>query len=549
MTNDPKDTTDNSLEWFAENLPPEYLNHPEYFLYSTALGVQKMQDIPENRKRFKQLLIERQMSEGIELPAIDQKQLHDFMNPNDRELKLRRSEELLELTTKHLEQTQDFAQAQRLAVLELFHREAPFRQAEMDERYFRNRELVEADLRTYLEHAKGDSLKDLHTNNPKESVSIQTQSDEQVTWNTYLSRASGVLFGTKRKTVNPHRRPDTLKALLRIAGLEIPKYIRMDEKYFNNPEYVKADLTVYLQKAEGDSLKELNTNNPGYDTSILTQSGELTRWDTYLSRASGFLLGTKQSTPRKKSNNPHRPSDALKALFKIVGVEVPEYIPMDKKYFNDPEIVKADLTAYLQQAEGKSIKELHTENPEPSIAIKTQSGELVAWRTYLSRASGALLRTKQRTDNPHRPTDALKALLKIAGIDITEYIPMDESYFNNPEIVNADINSYLQHAEGNMLKDLNTKNPKRSVSIKTQSGELVAWRAYLDRASSVLLGTKASQIGKKCDNPHRSANALKKLIQIAEQTGACNDQSPMTPAKRDPTGNDQLKLKTRRSKF
>jgi len=423
MPNNNPQTTDNSLEWFAENLPPQYLNHPEYFLYSTALDVQKMQDIPENRRRFKKLLVERQVSEGIELPEIDQKQLHDFMNPKDKELKLQRSEELLELTTRHLEQTQDFAQAQCLAVLELFHREAPFRQVEMDEKYFSNRELIKSDLIAYLQQAKGDSLKDLNSNNPKYSDSIQIQTGENVKWITYLDRASSILLRTKqgnrnKKSDNPHRRPGALKVLLRIVGVDIPEYIPVDEKYFSNPEYVKADLTAYLKLAvKKDKLKDLNTNNPSGDKSVQIQSGNQLRWETYLDRASGVLFQTKQGWKGKKSNNPHRPVDALKALLRIAGETV--HYDMDEKYFSNPKYVKADFTAYLQQAKGDSLKDLNTENPKPSVSIQTQSGEKVKYRTYLDRASSVLFGTKggKKSKNFHRPVDALKYLIQIATAD------------------------------------------------------------------------------------------------------------------------------------
>jgi len=514
MPNDNPQTTDDSLEWFTENLPTEYLKHPEYFLYSTALDVQQMQDIPENRRRFKKLLVERQLSEGIELPEIDQKQLHDFMNPNDRVLKLQRSEELLELTTRHLEQTQDFAQAKRLAILELFHREAPFRQAEMNESYFKNRELVEVDLRGFLGRTDKILLKDLLTNNPKRTISIQTQSGELIAWRAYLDHASGVLFNTKqgwkgKKSENPHRQADALKALLKIAGVDVPAVI--DEAYFNNSEIVKADLTAYLKHAEeGDSLKDLNTNDPEPSVSIQSQSGELVRWETYLDRASAVLFGTKS-----RGANPHRRPDALKALLKIAGIEIPETTPMDEKYFTNPEYVKADLTAYFEFANGNSLTDLSTVNPEYSVSIQTQSGEPVRWVTYLGRASGVLLGTRKRTDNPHRRSDAIKALLKIAGIDIPETIPMDEKYFNNPEYVKADLTAYLQNAEGDSLKDLNTNNPEESVSIQTQSGEPVRWGTYLDRASGSLFKTKQSWKGKKSENPHRPPDALKTLLKIA----------------------------------
>jgi len=405
MPNDNPQTTGNSLEWFAENLPPEYLRHPEYYLYSTALDVQKMQDISENRRRFKQLLVKRQVKEGIELPEIDQKQLHDFMNPKDKELKLRRSEELLELTTRHLEQTQDFAQAQRLAILELFHREAPFRQAEMDESYFRNREFVEADLLSYLKHTKGESLLDLSTSNPEWSVSVLTQNGEKVLWNTYLKRASNILLNTDRNNFQP---ADSIKALLKMLCIDMP--LIMDEKYFNDPEIVEADLNAYLKHAKGYSLKDLSTRNPITGTSVLTKNGDKVRWETYLGRASRVLLGT----TFEKDNCP-RPSDALRALLKIIGIDMP--VIMDKEYFSNPEFVKADLTAYLRHARGDSIEDLGTYNPEKSTRIQAQNNEYVRWRTYLNRASGVLFGTKdnKETNNPPRPGDALKRLKQIAS--------------------------------------------------------------------------------------------------------------------------------------
>ncbi len=376
-----------------------------------------MQDIPEHRRRFKQVLVERQVGEGMELPGIDQRQLHDFMNPNDKDLKLQRSEELLELTTAHLAQTEDFAQAQRQSVLQLFHKEAPFRQVRMDESYFKNREFVEADLRGFLVQAKGDSLVNLSTGNPKYSAPVvATQNGEQVKWETYLKRASGVLLGTKqgnerKKTDNPHRKVYALKALLKIAGIDIPEYIPMDEAYFNNPGYVKADLALYLKYAKGESFECLNTSNPKLSTKIRTRSGEQVRWETYLDRASDVLLATKS-----RGDNPRRPLDALNELLKIISVVVPEYIPMDEKYFSNFEYVKADLTSYLQCAKGESFECLNTKNPKYSTSIQTQSGEQVTWNTYLSRASSVLLGTKdvRKSKNPSRRPEALKKLIEIA---------------------------------------------------------------------------------------------------------------------------------------
>ncbi len=512
MQQQSSDTTDNTLEWFTQNLPPDYLNHPEYFLYSTALDVQQMQDIPENRRRFKQVLVERQVGEGVELPEIDQKQIDDFMNPNDKDLRLLRSEKLVELTSMRLQQTQDLALSQRLAALELFHKEAPFRKGKMDESYFRNRELVESDLRGFLEHARGGSLIDLTTKNPKSEISILAKSGEKVRWRTYLNRASGVLLGTKwglkgKKSDNPHRRSDALKTLLKITGINISECIPMDEKYFNNPEIVKADLTAYFRQAKGNYLADLNTRNPSRNTIIITQSGKHVKWETYLSRASGILLGTKGG---KKSDKLHRKSDVLDRLRELCGV-----IIMDEKYFNSPAYVKADLVAYLQHAKGDSLKDLHTNNPKSSISITTQSGETVKWQAYLDRASGVLLGTKSgnKSNYPSRPVDALGQLKELCDV-----LVMNKEYFNNPAYVKADLIAYIRQAKGDSLTDLSTSNPSKSTSITTQSGETIKWQVYLNRASTVFFGTKQSTRTKKSDNPHRLVDALKKLIQIANQS-------------------------------
>jgi len=391
------------IEGFTQTLPASQLNYPEYHLYHQALEQVQLKDIADNRRLFKQCLTERKVQEGIPLNKVDQQQLKDFMDPGDAVRKPKRASELRKLTKQHLDRQVKFTDASRLAMLQLFHQEAPLAIAEMDKEYFKNPVFVKADLTKALRQAKGNSLADLSTTNPVYDTPVTTQSGETMPWVTYLRRASGVLFGTKggKKSKNPHRPPDALNALFERCGV-----VTLNKKYFKNPTFVKADLTNALKQAEGNSLADLNTKNPAPDTPITTQSGQIMTWQTYLNRASGVLFGTKRG---KKSDNPHRQADALNALFELC-----EVITLNEKYFKNPTFVKADLTNALQQAEGNSLADLSTRNPAPDNPITTQSGQTMTWETYLNRASGVLFGTKQKSKNPHRRADALKKLISIA---------------------------------------------------------------------------------------------------------------------------------------
>ena len=498
MTN-PSIPSQDSVEWFVENLPSTHLNFPDHYIYQTLLEVEGLEDLKETRGRFKRLLTERRVQEDIPLPSAPNEELQQFLNPTDVELKLTRSKELLALASKYLSEGKDLVEAQRLATEQLFYVEAPLHKSKMDEAYFNNRELVEADLRKYLEEGKGDSLISLSTSKPSSRTSIITSNGEKVTWGTYLNRASAVFLGTSpsKKYKNPHRNSDALKHLLKICNVHC-----MDKEYFNNIHFVKQDLKAFLEYAKGDSLISLSTCNPSRATSVITSNGEEVAWQAYLKRASTYLFGTARGT--------HSLSNVLNYFLKISGVHF-----MDVKYFNNSNFVERDLKAFLEYAKGDSLISLSTCNPSCLTSVLLSNGKKITWATYLNRASGILLGTESNSKNNfHRKTDALKELKRICGIEVIEYDEMDEEYFRNREFILADFNAFLAKSKENDLSVLRRKDVKREEVIIASNGEKIIWETYLKRASRILLKTKDNVTGIKNDNPHSQINALKELKKI-----------------------------------
>ena len=76
-------------------------------------------------------------------------------------------------------------------------------------------------------------------------------------WNTFLNNASKHLLGTEKNNKdNPHRNTEALDKMCEIAGV-----MRINKKYFENPEYIRADLGEFA-KAGGIRIEELSTGSP-----------------------------------------------------------------------------------------------------------------------------------------------------------------------------------------------------------------------------------------------------------------------------------------------
>ena len=498
-------------EWFVENLPSTHLDFPDYYIYQTLLEVEDLEDIKETRGQFKKLITEKRIEKNIPLPATPDKEMEQFLNPSNTALQIERSREFITLTAKFLREGKDVVEANRLAAEQIFHTEAPLHQPKMNEAYFNNRELVEADLRKYLAQTDKNSTEELSTKIPKPSTSIQASNGEEVKWNTYLKRASKIFFGTdeKKSTKNPHRKADALKKLKNICGIEAGGYDEMNESYFGNSENIKHDLEQFLSETDKTSIDELTVKTPGENISVVTFSRQRVKWNTYLSRASGALLGTEY---KKGSKNPHRTSDALRELKKICGIEVKEYDPMDEVYFCNRELVEVDLKKFLNQTDKTSIDELSTLIPGRSDSITASNGEEVKWSTYLIRASKIILGTvtNKKAKKPHRPANALDELKRICEIKL-----MNEAYFKNPNFVRCDLERFLAKTDKESIFELTTTTPRASTATIASNDEEVKWQTYLNRASTDLLGTTGA---KNKGNPHRNSDALKRLKEIAAQS-------------------------------
>ena len=472
-------STQDPTEWFVENLPSTHLDFPDYYIYQTLLEVEDLEDIKETRGQFKKLITEKRIEKNIPLPATPDKEMEQFLN--DPECKLERSRELLALTSKYLSEGKALVEAQRLALEQIFHREAPLHQAEMDESYFANRELVEADLRKFLEQAEGDSLINMNTKNPPQNICITASNGEIIMWSTYLARASIGFFGIKNN--KPYRKADALNHLLKLCGTH-----RMNKEYFNNLQFIKHDLNAFLKQAKGDHLINLSSVNPPFGTSITVSNGERIAWGTYLNRASAVFFETRQG-----SDNPHRTSDTLTHLLKLCGV-----FPMDKKYFSNPKFIRHDLEVCLVYAKGVLLTDLSTRNISKGTLITFSNNETITWPTYLNRASAVFFETRQGSDNPHRTSDTLTHLLKLCGV-----FPMDKKYFSNPKFIRHDLETFSIYAKVDALIDMNTKNPPQNTSVLISNGERITWGTYLRRASDILFNTR-----------YRTSDVLDYLIKL-----------------------------------
>lgn len=457
-----------STSHYIAELPRDRLTLPEPYLYKLLLDAQKLEDTAERRREFKRLLVTRQMEEGIAPPQVDQKELTDFMNPDDPELKMDRSLALARLLERHLEEIQDFLESQRPAVLELFHRESPLRQGEMDRAYFENPELVRADLEAFATQFGIDKTPlDLHTGNIQD-LHIICQNGQKVRGRFYLETACKALGTAKNKTEASSKVAAILKQLLKTVGFDI-----FDKDYFQDQAKVKADLTVFAsQLGEGKIPFDLSTLNIG-PLSITCQNGRVIKGQSYL-RIAAIALGFGKNTVEAMRVRGY----TLKYLLKTAGFDL-----FDEDYFRDPNKVKADLTAFaIQLGAHKTLLELNAKKLR-SLSIVCTNGQTMRGGTYLSAAARALGFAKDSKEAKTAHSQVFKHLLKIVGFDIPEYAPLDKAYFEDPDKVKADLTAFAAElGEDKTPLDLSTSNIK-PLSINCQNGQVMKGQAYLHIAA------------------------------------------------------------------
>jgi hypothetical protein len=217
-------------------------------------------------------------------------------------------------------------------------------------------------------------------------------------------------------------------------------------------------------------VEDLNTGDIKSEKSFTTSNGEPgIRGFTYLYRAMK-VLGIKGG------------KETLDRLKKTAGIEVKtEYPEMDTAYFADPEKVKADLEAWAISAK-KEAEDLSTNDIKSEKSFTTSNGEPgIRGFTYLYRAMKAL-----GTKGKKETLDRLK---KTAGIEVRK---MDEAYFNNSEIVRADLEAWATSV-GKVVQDLSTSDTRSEEGFTASNGEPdMNGEKYLYRAMKVL-GTKGQK--------------------------------------------------------
>lgn len=248
--------------------------------------------------------------------------------------------------------------------------------------------------------------------------------------------------------------------------------------------------------------------------------------------------------------------DLQTAIQGIVEKNIP--IPMNEKYFVDPENIKSDLQGFFDEynknrKNPKKIEDIEFENIR-LIPYKCKNGEEIAGGTYINRAGVAFKMAKNRRAAFAKHDEILDKLLQIAQITKTEKVkPMDEEYYKDPENIRKDLNAFLVEVK----KQKRRKNPQKiedlSVDAMCKVKDLVACSnnekvngfTYILRAGKPLgmsSGTKESgkkmkaifdelkkRVGIEAKNyPEMNVEYFEKLENIKKDLQAFADESKVT---------------------
>ena len=464
----------------------ERLNLPDYYLYRQYLEQEAAQDTAETRKAFKRILIGKQIEAGIHPSGIAQKDFREFMEPEDIDLRVSRAQALLGLTQKYLEEKSDFTEAQRLAVLELFHQEAPLRVAKMNEAYFSNAELVLADLEAWAQVA-GRCVQDLSTTDGRKI--FISSAGESLVARTYLCRA-GVALGLAKNTAEAGSiNAEILKRLKKTAGIEVVEYEDLDKGYFSDTGRLVDDLRVLCAVVSEKlgrriDVEDLNTGPRHLGEYFQVSSGERRSGYSYVASAAvAFDLAQNQSEALSNIGS------ALKQLKKIAGTEVEDYVELDTAYFSDLDRFKTDLRMLAEAVSeqlGKriAVKDLNTGNSRAHFT--PANGQRIKGNSYYCYAAVAYDLVPDIKVARSDLASHLGELKRIAGIEVAEYSGMDAGYFGSIQKVESDLLAIATEASERCGKtlgvaDLNSRNI--NVKFMAANREVVSGLAYLSRAA------------------------------------------------------------------
>ena len=110
--------------------------------------------------------------------------------------------------------------------------------------------------------------------------------------------------------------------------------------------------------------------------------------------------------------------------------------------FIDPDALRDHLTRFAHAVNPPLIlTDLTTTTPKRGTSVTLSSGQEMTWQAFLNQASGYLLGTRSKSNNPHRKAEALDLLLDMIGV-----IRTNEAYFKNPEYIRKDLDKFAKAA-------------------------------------------------------------------------------------------------------
>lgn len=358
--------------------------------------------------------------------------------------------------------------------------------------YYSNSGYVRSDLETFVKalsiiDGNKKSVFDLNTSNIA-SLNIKLANNESdINGYDYLSRAA-ISFGLS-KTIRESTKHFVyvLDYLLKIAGFTL-----RDIDYYKNIHFIKQDLGRYAEQlSKGKKriqVRDLKVTD--IQSLLITCSNNEpdVSGDRYLKHAAIALgLANNHKTASLKRTK------VLKILLTSLGIETPEYPPLNEQYYSNPEFVKSDLETYAKKLSARkkeqlTVLDLNTSNIA-SIPIRLSSGEpSIVGNKYLKHAAIAFGLAKNTRQAVSKQLKALHILLKIAGFEVNEYDERNEKYYLNANNLKKDLEAFAKElskkkGEEVTILELNSSNIK-SLKITGANNELnISGGMYLNSAA------------------------------------------------------------------
>ncbi len=284
--------------------------------------------------------------------------------------------------------------------------------------------------------------------------------------------------------------PEQFVADLKEALDTINSYVKMDGRYFSNPEFVKKDLYAFASAAGIDPNK-LNTKRMR-ENYAQCSNGETINQLKYLKQAAKCLPGTLNYLA------------TLNQLKELAGLEVVP--PMDDEYFSNISNIKHDLQAYAEAVD-QEIEEISI-SKIAGIEVKCANNEQIKGQKYLLRAGVHFKLATTMTAAASHQSLALKKLKEKLGIK-TIFKQMDKEYFNDKDKVKNDL-TIMAEANGISIEELTTTTELICRTFTYSNGQTINGNVYLSKAAIAYgLAEESIKAG------HIRGPTLKKLKEVA----------------------------------